>query len=230
MKAKIYEIFLSLQGEGRYTGERQVFIRFAGCNLMCRFCDTPAARENSIEEVKEYSLDQLMASIRSLWDGCHSVSLTGGEPLLQKDFIIELLPLLRRKNMLSYLETNGTLPHALEAVIPWIDIVSMDIKLPTSTDMPALWEEHRSFLKIAAQREVQVKVVITAKTSKDDICKAIDIVASIDNTITFILQPDSLDMDTETVNQNCHRFKDISASVLKDVRIMPQMHKIWGVR
>jgi len=230
LKAKIYEIFSSLQGEGKYTGVKQVFVRFAGCNLDCAFCDTPAARGGGAGEVAEYGIDEVLAHIRPLWKGCHSVSLTGGEPLLHKDFIVSLLPFLKKENMLSYLETNGTLPQALEEVILGIDFVSMDMKLPTSTGMHAFWKEHKEFIQIGTQKEIQVKVIVTAKTSEEDIRKAADIVASVDNSITFVLQPNSLAIEVDKVDLKCRRFKEICTTILDDVRIMPQMHRIWGIR
>ena len=77
-----------------------------------------------------------------------------------------------RSNKKIYLDTNGTLPKALEAVIKDIDIIAMDIKLPSSTRQKAYWAEHKEFLKIARRREVFVKVVVALNTRRDQVLKA----------------------------------------------------------
>jgi len=79
-KAKIAEVFESFQGEGIYAGVKQVFVRFFGCNLACIFCDTP------LKHFKEYSPNALKKEI-SRFSGYHSLCFTGGEPLLQADFL-----------------------------------------------------------------------------------------------------------------------------------------------
>ena len=94
IKAKISEVFHSIQGEGKYTGREQVFVRFFECNMRCVWCDTPNAIGDTTRHYQEYSLEELLSEVRGLYPGCHSVSLTGGEPLAQKDFIKELLPSL----------------------------------------------------------------------------------------------------------------------------------------
>jgi len=88
MFAKIAEIFKSIQGEGIYQGESQVFVRFFGCNLNCQFCDT------KLTSYRELTLDELLGQINSFSD-YHSISLTGGEPLLQAYFLEKLAEQLK---------------------------------------------------------------------------------------------------------------------------------------
>ena len=86
--AKIYEVFNSIQGEGLYVGERQIFIRFAGCNLSCQYCDTPQKESGCVE------LEQLIGQVKELnkpKGAVDAICLTGGEPLLQVDFIKNFL-------------------------------------------------------------------------------------------------------------------------------------------
>lgn len=84
------EVFSSIQGEGLLVGKRQIFIRFAGCNLNCSYCDTPESRDPSCGE--ELSADQLQGMVENLvTPDFHSLSITGGEPLLYPDFIREFL-------------------------------------------------------------------------------------------------------------------------------------------
>jgi len=129
MKAKIAEVFDSVQGEGLYLGERQIFVRFFDCNLNCSFCDTKPDR------FTEYEPQELFQEIKLYHQHYHSISFTGGEPLLYKDFLKEILKLTRRHGYKHYLETNGTLAAELEELIDHIDIVAMDLKLPSSTGL-----------------------------------------------------------------------------------------------
>ena len=115
-KVLIKEIFESVQGEGPYVGINQLFIRFSNCNLKCKYCDTDFRTD-----LKEYSVPELYSEIKK-YNKIHSVSLTGGEPLIEVKFLKQLLPLLNKK---VYLETNGTLYENLKTVIDYIDIVSI---------------------------------------------------------------------------------------------------------
>src|SRR2546423_9145995 len=87
MNAKILEIFRSIQGEGKYAGLPQVFVRFFECNMHCVWCDTPASIGDTKREYKEINAQSLLAQVDELYEGAHSVSITGGEPLVQDDFL-----------------------------------------------------------------------------------------------------------------------------------------------
>src|SRR3989338_6029109 len=130
MKARISEIFRSIQGEGKYTGVPQVFVRFFECHMHCAWCDTPDSIGDGRREFKEFSPKELLKEIRPLFENCHSASLTGGEPLLQADFIKEFIPLLKSAKLKIYLETSGVLFKELKRVVKDADIISMDFKLP----------------------------------------------------------------------------------------------------
>jgi len=232
VKADIAEIFSSIQGEGIFLGAKQVFVRFADCNLDCLFCD-----EKALAKAKEYGPVELMKEVRSLEESNgphHSVSLTGGEPLLYWDFLRWFLKILRRGRILrSYLETNGTLPHELSKVIELVDIIAMDIKLPSSTCAKPFWDEHAEFLKIASRKKVFVKVVVTADTVKEDIEKAIDIVKKLDKDIPFIIQPASAVRKYDKPIASDRLFSFMELGLKKDlgnVRIIPQVHKLLRVK
>ena len=106
---KVTEIFYSLQGEGTYSGTPAVFIRFAGCNLRCDFCDTDH------EAFTEMDLETLMDEVDKYKD-VETIILTGGEPSLQVDE--ELIEALHEENRFVCIETNGT--HPLPESIDWI--------------------------------------------------------------------------------------------------------------
>lgn len=231
-KADITEVFSSIQGEGIFLGARQVFVRFKDCNLACVFCDEPKDLPS-----KEYAPLGLLREVKRLeraksWH--HSVSLTGGEPLIYAEFLKKFLNLLKRNRLKSYLETNGTLPDALRKVIELVDIIAMDIKLPSSTGEKEYWREHREFLKIAAKKKAFVKVVITPDTLKGDIEKASLLVKKIDTRVPFILQPATPAKPGERTidNKTLLRFLDIASknNALVTTRIIPQVHKILNVK
>ena len=110
MKARINEIFSSFQGEGKLIGRRQVFVRFSGCNLECSYCDTPLSKNPDYGDL--FSTEELFNSIDNLiTPDFHSISFTGGEPLLHADFIKEFL---EEYNFNCLLETNGSLPDQID--------------------------------------------------------------------------------------------------------------------
>ena len=101
---KINEIFYSLQGEGRNTGRAAVFVRFAGCNLKCSFCDTDFG---SYTEMTAQDIVDKMNSLIASANGMPMVVLTGGEPTLQADFdLIDLIHVNGYKFVA--MESNGT--------------------------------------------------------------------------------------------------------------------------
>ncbi len=223
MKGRVSEIFLSIQGEGLYVGERQVFVRLADCNLRCKYCDT------NIASSREYEPNVLLAELNCYRNKYNSVAFTGGEPLVQKDFLKEILASTRASGFRNYLETNGTLPEALEEVIEHVDIVAMDFKLPSSTGANNFWLEHRKFLEISSRKEVFTKVVICQSTIEDDLRQAIKIIQEVNPCSILVLQPDSCG-DYSQLEEKIKRFKYISIAENVAACIIPQMHKLMGVR
>ena len=230
-KAEVTDIFSSIQGEGIFLGAKQIFVRFKACNLACSYCD-----EKERFVARQLTPLELMSEIRFLelsQGPHHSVSLTGGEPLMCADFLKAFLKLLRKEKMKAYLETNGTLPGKLGEVIDLIDIIAMDIKLPSSTGQRAYWSESLAFLKIAAKKKVFVKAIVTAGTKTSDIKKAASLVSRVDRRIPFIIQPASpARYAVKTVgNKVLLKFLEAgSRTKLDNVRVIPQMHKVLGVK
>ena len=224
MKGRIAEIFDSVQGEGIYLGEKQIFVRFFGCNLSCRFCDTKQYR------FIEYEPEELFGEI-ALYSGdeIHSISFTGGEPLLQHEFLREILMLTRANGYKNYLETNGTLAGELERVIKYVDIVSMDVKLPSSSGMGLLWGLHERFLKAASQKEVFIKTIICGVTPEEELRDALALIKKINPAAIVILQPNSLD-DYGLLKKKLDSFQEICFNEGITACIIPQMHIIMGVR
>lgn len=236
------ELFSSIQGEGLYVGCRQLFLRLAGCNLQCPYCDTPDSRTIKdclqIEETagsdktlywhNPVSIEPLVAQInRMLEQPHHSVSITGGEPLCQAEAIAVMAPQINAK---IYLETNGTMPKPLRDVLPFIDIISMDIKLPSLTKQE-YWQQHAAFLEQAAEKEVFVKVVVAEQTTEAELKQASQLICAVDSTIPLILQPVTPMGGCEAVDaQRILEWQSLLLKNLHDVRVIPQTHKFMGQR
>jgi len=229
MNAKVMEIFKSIQGEGRYAGVPQVFLRFFECNMHCVWCDTPNSIGDTTRNFDELTLDQVLKDIKEKSDDCHSLSLTGGEPLIQSAFILALLKQLGHTDLKFYLETNGIMPDALAEIISDVDIIAMDLKLPSSTQCRSYWDEHEAFLKIASTKEVFIKTVISAQTDECDLEKAVDLVASVDSDMEFIVQPNYFEMNNG-VMKKCLDFQIIAQKKLTNVKLLPQIHKFMKLR
>ena len=238
--ATLVELFSSIQGEGPYVGYRQAFLRFHGCNLDCAYCDTvqpsppPVCRVESepgtgvFRELPNPVSLAVVVEILTEWrTHCaglhHSFSITGGEPLLYRDLLVEWLPVLRSLCPL-YLETNGTLPEHLAAVIDHLDFISMDIKLPSASGCAPLWKTHRKFLEVAVQREVFVKVIVGPDTSTEEIDAACLIIRDVDPSIPLILQPVTRSGGSAVPAWLLLKFQEQAARSLGDVRVIPQTH------
>jgi len=169
-----------------------------------------------------------LSEVRSIADFYQTISLTGGEPLLQVDFLESLLPKLRDLNKQIFLETNGTNHLALGKIIDYVDIVSMDFKLPSSTESEDFFREHELFLRIAFRKKVYVKVVVALNTSSEDIERTVDIISAIDSNIPLVLQPEF--SDEEKIKDKLDLFYKMSLKKLKRVKVISQLHKKLGIR
>jgi len=227
VQASVLDVFQSRQGEGICVGDHQIFIRFGGCNLSCNYCDTP----DSIpaESGQKIGLSELLARVDRLSAGSPTViSLTGGEPLLHVRFLQTLIPALRTRGHRIYLETNGTLPQALEKIITQCDWVAMDVK-PASAVARQVWEAHQWFLE-AAGHKVFVKLVLTDQTEEAELDQTLALLAGVRRNIPLILQPATPSANSGAIplaRLACWWAKAVQQ--LSDVRILPQIHRLWGI-
>jgi 7-carboxy-7-deazaguanine synthase len=153
------------------------------------------------------------------------MALTGGEPLLQAEF---LAALLRSENLPRprILETNGTLPEALLLVLPWVDLVSMDLKLPSNSAEPPRWEAHAKFLRTAAGR-VYIKILVDKHTRLDEVARAAELATIGDPTAPLFLQPiTEPDGRIATTAGQLEAFFLAARRHAKNIRIVPQVHRI----
>lgn len=223
--AKITEVFASIQGEGIYIGEPMIFVRFFGCNMRCVWCD-----EAGKVEYDEIGIGALLEKIDRIKRSF--ISLTGGEPLLQVEYLEALLPALKERGFKLYLETNGTLPEQLIRIKEYIDVISMDIKMPSSTKDEACWDRHSEFLSICKDKDVFVKVVVSGDMSIDEYDIAINTVKDVNRDIPFVIQPVSFEYAVDVCRSSGYliELQQRARLVLSDVRIVPQLHKLAGLR
>ena len=213
--AKIKEVFASIQGEGPFIGYKQLFIRFCGCNLACNYCDTDFRTVDS----KDYTIEELINITKKNSD-CHSVSLTGGEPLLNTGFLKEFLP---QCPLPVYLETNATLAGELGEIIDFVDYIAADIKLASCAGGNDLFSEHDRFFAVAAPQKLFAKIVFDANITDEEINNCCKLGAKYN--IELILQPkttgSNIDMSSEYVELVLDKF----LKKYKKVRLIPQVHK-----
>ena len=233
-EARISEIFSSLQGEGTHLGERHLFIRFEECHIHCEYCD------ELDKPARTYLLDEVMQTVRQLEkeEGPHAfVSLTGGEPLLYQNFLAPFLLRLKAEGFRTYLETNGILWRALEAVIGWCDVIAMDLKPASVTKEKSFLEEHRHFLELAQSKEFFIKIVLSKEIDLSEFQDLIHLVKQIAPQTPVILQPISPLAEAEReghedpeLMQLLYELQRMAGRLLPHVRLMPRLHRILKLR
>ena len=206
MKLKINEIYYSVQGESTFMGKPCIFIRLTYCNLRCSYCDS----EYTFHEGKDMYIKDIIKKIEEY--PCNLVEVTGGEPLFQKNCIILLSELVKRKYKVL-LETSGSL--SIENV-PKQVINIIDFKCPSSKmEKKNLWD-NINFIK----DNDQIKFVIGNKEdyewTKNKISKY-----NLDSKCEILLSPVYKKIEP----------KQIVDWILKDnlnVRFQMQLHKeVW---
>lgn len=214
MSFKVVEIFESINGEGMRAGELAVFVRMKGCNLSCNYCDTMWANETDCE-FEEMTADQIVERVNK--SGIKNVTLTGGEPLLQKDADKLLKLFSDEKDIRVEIETNGSVN--LSPFLKYENTsFTMDYKLPES-DMEKYMDLEN--FKILRKKDT-LKFVAS---SVNDLKKAKDIIEKYDliGRVNIIFSPVFGKIElTDIVDF----LKD---NKLNDVRMQLQMHKfIWA--
>ena len=236
----ISELFLSFQGEGLYVGRLQLFVRLAGCSLGCRYCDSVHARtrpeEFSVGDrtvPNPVTVDDLLDCADGLIDGVqglHSISVTGGEPLEQPRFLESFLSRCRSLGAPLYLETNGLHPAAAESVFPLVDIISLDIKLPSLCGGGDFLDRYERVLPIAAGTDMFCKIVVAAGMDRGEFGRAVDLIARSDYRMPLVIQPATPVDGCGSIEPKLLRsLYDEAAGRLGDVRVIPQCHPIIGI-
>jgi len=229
-KGYLLEVFSSFQGEGPYAGLRQVFVRTSGCHLRCAYCDTPESWNRSPtwklggeSRTNPVTVDEALEAIRSL--GPHpSVSFTGGEPILQAEFVREVAFGARALGMKTYLDTSGTLADRLAACADAIDVFAFDVKLPSCEGVRMDWEDTRRCLELTEGREAFVKIVVLQDSREDEVARAAALVPAGMPVILQLATP----VNPATVPPDGRKLARLRAACGRDVVVLPQLHVLAG--
>ena len=204
---KIFEIFYSLQGESSRVGLPTIFIRLSGCPMRCHYCDTAYAFQGGAM----MTIDEIMEAIKKYHT--HYVTVTGGEPLAQKE-VLNLLKVLADQNFKVSLETGGGL--SIKEVDPRIKII-LDIKTPESGEEKKNYWENLNFIHL----KDEIKFVLCSREDYDWAKKIIN---------QYKL-PEKCDVLFSPVYQKLNN-TDLGNWILEDqlsVRMQIQLHKLlWG--
>jgi len=203
---KVNEIFYSIQGEGSDAGLRTIFIRLAGCNLRCKWCDTKYA----YFEGEEMAVGEILGKIRK-WS-CRRVCVTGGEPLLQEE-VYDLIDGLIDLGYSVSVETNGSI--SIRNLAERNVLIKMDYKLPSSGFEKFMMKDN---LKILRNKD-ELKFIIM---NRKDYEFAKQIMKSNIIGCNIVMQP---------VWGKCKKLAEWILEDEIDARLSLQIHKIiWGNR
>ena len=204
---KIFEIFYSLQGESSRVGLPTIFIRLSGCPMRCHYCDTAYAFQGG----SMMTIDEIMETVKKYQT--RYVTVTGGEPLAQKE-VLNLLKVLADQNFKVSLETGGGL--SIKEVDPRIKII-LDIKTPESGEEKKNYWENLNFIHL----KDEIKFVLCSREDYDWAKKIIN---------QYKL-PEKCDVLFSPVYQKLNN-TDLGNWILEDqlpVRMQIQLHKLlWG--
>ncbi len=190
---KIAELFYSLQGEGSLVGVPSVFIRTSGCNLRCRWCDTPYTSWNP--EGTDWSLDEILAEVKK-HRAKHTV-VTGGEPMIAPE-IVPLTERLRQLGLHITVETAGTVFHPVAC-----DLMSISPKLSNSTPVhDPRWAAQHDRLRrnvgtlsqLIASYDYQLKFVVESPRDLEEILPLVSELRAERSRV--ILMPEGTDAST----------------------------------
>lgn len=211
---KVVEIFDSIDGEGKRTGQPVSFIRLAGCNLRCTYCDTLYALfgEEKPCEYREMTVDEILARVNGRY---RRVTLTGGEPLIEPN-VGTLIKALSDEGYEVNIETNGACD-----IKPYTDIkntfFTIDYKLPSSGMADRMiWDNYL----MLEQKDV-IKFVVG---SEEDAECMIDVVRRLKPKAAVYIGAVYGKYDTKRLAKLIMKTPELS-----DAKIQIQLHKVIGV-
>jgi len=160
---QVAEIFQSVDGEVNPWGQGRLstFIRTSQCNLRCRWCDTPQSKVPGVELL----VDEIFEKIQKL--GCHKVTITGGEPLVQMEGVLQLIDLLLKYDYKISVETNGSIVPPLiyfqDKWLSWIFDYKLEFPEKMQIGMMANILSSCHWIKIVIEGENDYKEAIRIK-------------------------------------------------------------------
>lgn len=237
-QVQLNELFVSIEGEGIFAGTKTLFVRFSGCHLRCYWCDTKYSLSPS--SGKSYSINDAKNLItKYLQPNIYKVNFTGGEPLLQPVPLIALADFVKNElNIRTYLESSCYDWKRFESVLPYFDICKIEFKTSDSKVIDPeyydnLLQNELKCLELALSKTSKItfiKIVFTNSTTGSEIrnlATKIFRCPNINNLRGVTLQP-SYQFDSPT-NDKVLKMYDELYKFYKDVRVIPQMHKLLGM-
>jgi len=234
LKVRLFEVFTSVEGEGLFYGTKTLFVRLAGCPFTCFYCDTPEALPP--DSGTEYDMDSACRLVdQSLAPNTFKVNFTGGDPLLQHRAVAELARHVQSKKIPTYLESSCFDSARFDHVLPFIDIVKIELKTRDSgfaddRHYGDLVENAVTCLRSATSsgKKTYVKIVVSARTAPDDFGELAGRVFDVttDGISGFVIQP-TYGAEEPSLEQ-LMGFYDLAYPRYPDVRIVPQLHKFIG--
>ncbi len=224
----VVELFHSIQGEGTRTGEPSTFIRLAGCNLRCSWCDTPYSwSSEGVKAAERVGMEQLADRVTE-----RAVVLTGGEPMLHHKRLPELISALRVRGVEHVtVETNATLWD--ESLLGDVDLWSLSPKLPGSGEV-ADGGVIAQYLRAVRER-TQLKFVLV---EDGDLAAMWSLLERVDEDLPpsgVLVQPDGTRRDYDAA------LRELAQRIMEDegewhgvprrslVRVHAQVHRVaWG--
>ncbi len=245
-RAAVAEVFRSWQGEGLLLGRRMVFVRLAGCRVGCRYCDTawafdtPAGVAVPGRPGERLGNPLAIADRAALVDaadppgspgGRSPVALTGGEPCEQPDAVEALLDALEGREVM--LETSALHAAALRRLAPRCRWVAADLKLPSATGLPDVLLRHEEVLASGAlsATETFFKLVADGDVTEAEVARAAALLARWAPRAPVFLQPVTpLGGSPPLPRARLDALADVLLAAGLSVRVVPQVHKVLGVR
>jgi 7-carboxy-7-deazaguanine synthase len=237
-RVQLSEIFTSIEGEGILFGTKTMFVRMAGCHLGCIWCDTSYAL--SMDSGDGYKLEDVKNMISNgLQPNTYKVNFTGGEPLLQYGSVAYLAKFVKEeKGLRTYIESSCFDSNRFEKVLPFMDICKIEFKM---SDSKAVDAEHHAMmlsnemqcldLSIKYAKTTYIKIVVSASSSIEQFRKLLENIFTHVKSMDlagFIIQP-SYAVDEPSL-ERLLTFYDATYPMYENVRIIPQLHKLIGVR
>ena len=205
----VNEIFYSIDGEGKRAGELAVFIRLAGCNLNCSYCDTKYALKSNCGT--EMTIDEILDEINKY--NCSNITLTGGEPLIHRD-IDKLIDKLILNGYQINIETNGAVD--IEKYIGKC-LITMDYKLPSSG--------MEKFMKLDNLEKLQDTDVLKFVTSEEDLNRIREVISEHNIKSYIYISPVYGKILPEKIVDFMKELNEDGIDTSK-IRIQLQLHKI----
>ncbi len=224
----VVEVFHSIQGEGTRTGEPSTFLRLAGCNLRCSWCDTPYSwTSEGVKAARRVRVQELADEVTE-----RAVVLTGGEPMLHRRRLPDLVRALRERDVTHVtVETNATIYDS--ALATEVDLWSLSPKLPGSGETADV-DVIGQYLRAVPDR-VQLKFVVVEEGDLDAMWQLLERVGEPLPASGVLVQPDGTREDYDRV------LRVLATQVMEDdgtwrgiprrslVRVQAQVHRVaWG--